>query len=114
VHELGIAQELLAAVLSEAGRHGARRVEEVRLRIGTLRAVIPENLSFLFGEVSRGTIAEGAALRIEEEPVAWRCPACGASGSAASLTLECPSCGAGGPALSGGEALEIAAIDIEN
>jgi hydrogenase nickel incorporation protein HypA/HybF len=114
VHELGIAEEILRAVLPEAERHGAKRVTRVGLRVGVLRAVVPDNLSFLFGHVAAGTIAEGAVLAIEEEPLSTCCPTCGARGESPTLLLECPACGAIGVHLSGGDDLRIVDIDIDD
>lgn len=113
MHELGIAQEILRTVLPEAGRHAARKVVRITLRVGVLRAVVPDNLSFLFGHVAAGTIAEGAVLAIEEEPLAVDCPACGVRSEASSLTVECPACGAAGVRLSGGDELRIVDFDID-
>ena len=67
MHELGVASEILEVALSEAGRHAAKKVTSIRLRVGVLRAIEPENLSFLFGHLVRGTPAEGAHLEIVEE-----------------------------------------------
>jgi hydrogenase nickel incorporation protein HypA/HybF len=113
LHELGIAEEVLRAVLPEAEKHGAARVTGVALRVGVLRAVVAENLSFLFGHVARGTIAEGAALSVAEDPLLVDCPACGVRSEAGSLVLECPACGALGIRLSGGEELQVVSIDID-
>ncbi|HEY3489309.1 MAG TPA: hydrogenase maturation nickel metallochaperone HypA [Candidatus Deferrimicrobiaceae bacterium] len=114
MHELGIAEELLRAILPQAERHGAKRITRVSLRIGVLRAVVADNLSFLFEHVARGTIAEGALLAIEEEPVVVACPACGARSGAQMVVLECPACGAEGIGLSGGDNLQIVDFDIDD
>ncbi|HEY5461547.1 MAG TPA: hydrogenase maturation nickel metallochaperone HypA, partial [Deferrimonas sp.] len=77
MHELGVANEILDVALAEADRHAAKKVTSIRLRVGVLRAIEPENLSFLFEHLARGTLAEGAFLEIEEEPVRVECEACG-------------------------------------
>ena len=112
MHELGVANELLAVVLSEAERHGALKVATVTLRVGVLRAIEPEHLSFLFSHIARGTSADGARLEIREEPVRVECPACGVL-EARSLPWECPRCRAGGVAATGGDSLEIVSLEID-
>ena len=112
MHELGIASEILDVALSEAGRHAAKKVTSIRLRVGVLRAVEPENLSFLFGHLSRGTPAEGALLEIVEEPVRVECEACGPM-EAREFTLECPACGKPCGNVRGGDSLRITSIDID-
>ena len=113
MHELGVANEILDTALSEAVRHAAKRVTSIRLRVGVLRAIEPENLSFLFGHLARGTTAEGALLEIVEEPVRIECPACGPS-EARAFTFECPSCKGSGVSVTCGDALSILSLDVDD
>lgn len=112
MHELGVASEVLRIALSEASRHGARRITAVKLRVGVLRGIVPEHMVFLFGHLAAGTIADGATLEIEEEPVRTRCELCG-EGRSALFGLECPTCGRSGVGLSGGDSLAVASIDLD-
>jgi hydrogenase nickel incorporation protein HypA/HybF len=112
VHELGVANEILDVALSEANRHAAKKVTSIRLRVGVLRAIEPEHLSFLFSHLAHGTPADGALLEIREEPVRVECPACGVL-EARSLPWECPRCHGGGVAATGGDSLEIVSLEID-
>jgi hydrogenase nickel incorporation protein HypA/HybF len=112
VHELGVASEILEVALAEADRHAAKKVTSIRLRVGVLRAIEPENLSFLFEHLARGTSAEGAHLEIVEEPVRVECEACGVS-EAQSFTLECPRCKGAGISVTGGDSLSILSLDVD-
>jgi hydrogenase nickel incorporation protein HypA/HybF len=114
MHELGIAEELLRVVLPQAQAHGAKRVTRVGLRVGVLRAVVADNLAFLFAHVAKGTIAEGATLAIDEEPLVVDCPACGVRSEACAIVLECPACRALGVSLSGGDEMRIVDLDIDD
>jgi hydrogenase nickel incorporation protein HypA/HybF len=105
VHELGVAGEILEVALSEAGRHAAKKVTSIRLRVGVLRSIEPENLSFLFEHLARGTAAEGAFLDIE-------CEGCGAS-EARAFKYECPGCHGTDVSVTGGDSLRVLSIDIE-
>jgi hydrogenase nickel incorporation protein HypA/HybF len=112
LHELGVANEILEVALSEADRHAAKKVTSIRLRVGVLRAIEPENLSFLFGHLARGTPAEGALLEIVEEPIRVVCDACGVS-EASSFTLECPRCHGPNVSVTGGDSLSILSLDVD-
>lgn len=112
MHELGIATEVLDIALAEAKKHGAGRIEGVNLRVGVLRGVVSEHLLFLFGHVATGTMAQGARLSIEEEPVRFDCEACGPS-EASGFLLECPGCKRPWRHVGGGDSLRIVSIDIE-
>jgi len=111
LHELSLAAEILDIALSEANRHEATRVEEIRLRVGVLRAVEPEHLRFLFGHLARGTPADGARLSVEEAPVRVECAACGVSESLAAV-WTCPRCDGAAISLKGGDSLDVVAIDL--
>jgi len=113
VHELGVANEILDIALSEADRHAAKKVTSIRLRVGVLRSIEPENLSFLFEHIARGTAAEGAFLEIVEEAVRVECGGCGVS-EARSFTFECPRCKASGVSVTGGDSLSILSLDVED
>lgn len=112
MHEFGIAGEILNVVHSEAAKHEAKKVTVVTVRVGVLRGIVPENLRFLFEGLARGTIAEGAPLVIEEEPVVIECGACGTT-EASTMTWECPACKSPGISVRGGDSLRIVSIDLD-
>lgn len=112
MHELGIASEILTVVLTEAARYEAKKVTSVTVKVGVLRGIVPETLRFLFENVARGTIVEGAGLAIEEEPVVIECGSCGTK-EAVAMTWECPICGSPGISVNGGDSLRILSIDLD-
>ena len=112
MHELGVASEILDVALSEADRRAAKKVTSIRLRVGVLRSIEPENLSFLFEHLARGTAAEGAFLEIVEEPVRIDCAACGVS-EARAFKYECPSCRGPNVSVTGGDSLQILSLDVD-
>jgi hydrogenase nickel incorporation protein HypA/HybF len=72
MHELGIAQEVVAIV----AQHARRKVIRVVLEIGKLSAILPDAIRFSFDICSEGTVVEGAVLEIIEIPGRARCRAC--------------------------------------
>jgi hydrogenase nickel incorporation protein HypA/HybF len=111
MHELSLASSLIEVVREEAARHDLERVERIRLRVGALRAVVPELLESCMGMVCQGTIAEGAAFEIEEVPALVRCSGCGREFSVDSYLYTCPGCSELGGEVLQGE--ELALIEIE-
>ena len=89
MHELGIAQEIIAIVAERAGN---ARVTRVVLEIGQHALILPESIRFCFDLCGEGTVVEGARLEIREIPGRARCRQCGAE-----VALEQPfgtcSCG---------------------
>jgi hydrogenase nickel incorporation protein HypA/HybF len=76
MHEMGIADAIITAARSEAGRHPGARVLRVGLRLGELAGVDRESLTFCFDVLIKGTDLDKAALAIEATPcdeleIAW-------------------------------------------
>lgn len=75
MHEVSIAQAVLAEVTASAESHGIERVGRITLRIGRLAGVVEAALRFGFELVAENSLAEGAELVIENEPAVVWCPA---------------------------------------
>lgn len=92
MHELAIAENILEHVLRIAGEQRATRVLEVEVVCGVVQQIVPEALTLGFAAQSAGTAAEGAALKVTEEPVRARCRDCRAEFAAAIDDYRCPTC----------------------
>ncbi|RMG60070.1 MAG: hydrogenase maturation nickel metallochaperone HypA [Deltaproteobacteria bacterium] len=112
MHEYGIASSIVEALLEAAKEHGAVRVTGVEVRVGVLRGVVPEHLSFFYEHLARGTVLEGSALNIVEVPVDITCPGCGTF-PWGEFTLSCPRCGESGIRVTGGDVLEVSSMEVE-
>ena len=108
MHELSIAQSVVAAVCERAGE---RRVHSVRVRIGALTAVVPDAMQFCFGLAAEGTVADGARLDIEHRPGTVHCRACGAETGLSDPILLCP-CGSADVAVTAGRELQIVSMEV--
>lgn len=62
MHELGLAEGILAVVLDVAARE---RVERVRVSVGELQRVVPDSLRFCFELAAEDTLASNAVLDVE-------------------------------------------------
>lgn len=71
---MSIAQAVLTEVAASAESHGVERVGRITLRIGRLAGVVEDALRFGFELVAENSLAEGAELVIENEPVVVWCP----------------------------------------
>lgn len=111
MHELSIAQSLLAAVQRQLPSGARHPVKSVRVRLGGLSGVTADALSFSFSLASRGTPAERAALEIEAVPIVFRCRKCDWEDSAASFVRECPAC-RGVLDLVSGDELDLVSIEV--
>jgi hydrogenase nickel incorporation protein HypA/HybF len=113
MHEMSLAEGVLQLVGEAAVREGAQQVKLVVLEIGRLSSVEPEALRFCFAAVTRGTIAQDAALEIIDIPGAGTCIACGATVPMTEQWGECPACGGGFLQPSAGTEMRVREIEIE-
>lgn len=114
MHEMAIAQSIVEQVQEIAEREGISRVNAIHLRIGAMRAVVPEALEFGVEVLSQGTVMEGTKVIITEVPIRIECSACSASSSPEpGLAWLCPSCGSSEVDLVEGRELMLESIDAE-
>lgn len=113
MHEMSLAEGVLQLVEDTAKRESARRVKLVVLEIGRMSSVQPEALRFCFDAVTRGSLAEDAALEIVDVPGAGWCMQCAATVPMSELYGACPTCGSHQVQPTGGTEMRVKEIEIE-
>jgi hydrogenase nickel incorporation protein HypA/HybF len=113
MHELSIAATVVEDVLGFAAARGLGKVVRVRLAIGELTCVQPEQLKFCYESITHETPLADSQLDIEPVPARVTCSHCGYAGSpkywmdslaeAPVPTLQCPQCGKSADASQGHE-----------
>ncbi len=115
MHELSVAIGLVGLAERKAGQLEGARVEAVHVRLGALAGVAGEALRFAFDAASRGTRLEGARLVIEEVPVVVFCAGCQAERVLDEpLRFRCPACGARASDVLRGRELELTALEVRD
>lgn len=114
MHELSVAQGLLDIIEQEARPYPGARVTRVHLRIGALSAVVPDALRFAFQAVTRGGIAEGASLEIEEVPLRIRCRQCAEEFTVEDPFMTCPRCEGFDVEMVSGREMHIESMEIDD
>ena len=76
MHELGIITNIFTILEQVAAEHRLTRIHTVRLKLGKLQQIVPDMLVFAFETVAKDTVAEGAALEVEDVPIVMRCQSC--------------------------------------
>jgi hydrogenase nickel incorporation protein HypA/HybF len=105
---------MASAVIDTATRHAdGRRVTAVHLRVGHLRQVVPDSLSFYFEYVAAGTPCEGARLSLEAVPAQLQCHDCGHAWEPAEAAFRCPGCEGADVTVVAGEEFEVEWINVE-
>ena len=96
MHEMSIVGNVVKAVEMYAQEEGVVRVTGVTLTVGALHDVVDELMEKAFRFLARGTIAEGAYLKMNKLPLRVRCRQCHAAWEPnirVRETMACPDCG---------------------
>ncbi len=112
MHEVGLMESTLAMALTRAAEEGAHRIHRLTMRVGPLSGVVPEALEFAFDVLTRGTIAEGATLEVEQVPIICYCSQCRGDFQPKDLFCECPRCRHVSGEVRGGRELELASLEV--
>ncbi len=108
MHELSITQSVVDTI---AERMDGARITGVRLEIGRISGVLPDQIRFCFELVCAGTTLEGAWLDIVEPPGRARCRACATEFEPDSPIMLCR-CGSADVSVLGGQELRITAVEV--
>jgi hydrogenase nickel incorporation protein HypA/HybF len=102
MHEYSIASEIAKNVLDAAEKQDGKRVLSVQLDIGELTLLNMEQVTTWIHELFKGTIAEGAKIKVRTVKALIRCSSCGYHGRGTMdpedplkhlVACPCPRCG---------------------
>ncbi len=115
MHELSLAENIIAIAGAEARKHQSSPVVTVKVRLGDFAGVVEEALRFGFELARRGTLAESAVLEIERVPIKIQCIRCGleANPPLGDICLICPICGFPVELLSGRE-MQVEYVELDD
>ncbi len=88
MHEWALAESVVCSAIKEASKRGAKRILELEVVLGELQAIDEEIFKYALEELKRGTIAEGAEVKIEHEEAEFKCRNCGHVWKLSELSLE--------------------------
>ena len=110
MHELSLA----SAIADIALRRGSERtVTVVHVRVGQLRQVVPDSLSFCWTMVTAGTALDGCQLELERVDAVVRCRSCGGLNPLGSqIGLLCPACASFDVEVVTGDEFLVTALDL--
>lgn len=112
MHELALAQEIVAMVARHIPPAQASRVRAVHVRIGELAGVVPDSLEFCFSAVVAGTVWESADLVMARVPAEACCLDCAATFPTQAPGAGCPACGSSFVRMTHGQELHVDAVEL--
>lgn len=110
MHELSLCQAIAGVVRAHAA---GRRVNVVRVRVGALRQVVPDSLSFCWTLVRDHADMPDAELELEFVAAEVCCRDCSRQSEIASRwSVCCPQCGSTDVAVVRGEDFLVTSVDV--
>ncbi|KKC04368.1 hydrogenase maturation nickel metallochaperone HypA [Mycobacterium nebraskense] len=110
MHELSLCEAIAGVVKTHAD---GRRVDVVRVRIGALRQVVPESLSFCWTLVRDAENMPEAELELECVRAEVRCRACGLRSEITSAwSIWCPQCDSSDVEVLRGNEFLVTSLDV--
>ncbi len=113
MHELAITQSMFDLVLEQAKKVGAKKVGKINLVIGEMTGVVGDCVQFYFDFISKGTLAEGAALSFVMVPPKAQCRGCDKPFELKEFDWTCPYCGGNSLQIVAGKELFVESIEVE-
>jgi len=95
MHELPIVKSIFDLCVKHATANNVKRIIAVNLKVGEVSDLQDEWIQRYFDFLSKGTIVEGAKLKIERVPLVVRCNKCAESfhvNIRDSKKVDCPKC----------------------
>lgn len=109
MHELSISTAIAKLVLEHAQ---GRQVESVQVKVGALRQIVPDALTFCWEVVRDRPLLENSRLEIEHVPGVIECGECGERRTLTEFVLRCPGCGSGLVTVVAGEEFLVTSIEL--
>ncbi|ABL00382.1 hydrogenase maturation nickel metallochaperone HypA [Pelobacter propionicus] len=109
MHELTIMKNVVS--ICEQNAAGSR-VTSVTLDVGELSGIVPGALEFCFDSCTKGTLLEGASLKIIIIEPQVRCNGCKALFGARAYHDSCPECGGFDIEILFGEELRVKELEV--
>ncbi|WP_204103263.1 MULTISPECIES: hydrogenase maturation nickel metallochaperone HypA [Spirulina sp. CCY15215] len=113
MHEVSLMEQTLEIAIAYAQEQNATRIHHLKMQIGEISGVVPDALNFAFDVVTRGTIAEGATLKIEMVSILCHCPDCDRNFHPVDTYIyECPDCQHLSAKIVSGREIELSSLEV--
>lgn len=113
MHEMSIAEGILDIAMDYAQKNHAKKITEVGLLLGEMSGVEVESLEFSFRMLVKGTIADGAELKIKHIPLMGKCSKCGKTFHIDNYDFWCPECENGVLQTISGRELQVEYLEVD-
>jgi hydrogenase nickel incorporation protein HypA/HybF len=102
MHEFSISDEIVRTAFDTVEKNGVKKVLSIQLEIGELTLLNVEQVTFWIDELFKGSVAEGAKVKVKTIKARIKCESCGNKGGITPdqqdpfqhfIPYSCPKCG---------------------
>lgn len=115
VHEVAVALAMVDELRKIAEDNSAKKILNIRLRIGRMSGIVTDSLKFAFDAVKlEHAFISSAEIVIEEVPLVYKCNECGGSFHTDTIYFpSCPDCDSYNLMIVSGEEQHIEKVEME-
>ena len=113
MHEYPATKAIIKIAEDKGKEVNARKVTRIDLVVGEYSGLVADSIQLYFDEIGKGTLCEGALLKIEEIKAQWKCPDCDIYFIRKPLSFACPQCGKDGEPSERGREFYVKSIEIQ-
>lgn len=114
MHELSLAQNIIAIVREEMKKHQATVLTSLTLAVGKMSGVVPDSLTFCLELITQGTDLQGVDVLIDVIPLRCACRDCKEEFEISQFTTACPQCESRNITVISGRELSIVELEVED
>lgn len=113
MHEMSIAQSLIAIVKEEMIENNAKRLRSVRVNIGEMSGIVPETLKTCFEIITAKGNMKGAVLKMDIAPLVGGCRKCRKEFKVEEYNFSCPECESTDIDIISGREMNIVELEVD-
>lgn len=113
MHELSITENILKIVIDEGKKNNVNKINTINIKMGALSELLPECINYYFDIISKGTIAEGALLKVNKLPLKVYCNHCKNISETDIRNFRCTLCKSQNVTIKQGNEFYVDSIDVE-
>jgi hydrogenase nickel incorporation protein HypA/HybF len=112
MHEGNFTEQIVEAILSGLKGYSEKKPERIRVKVGEMLHLEEESVRLHYEVLTKDTVLEGVQLDLQPIPVTIRCNVCKTESEAEDHhLLICPKCHSFEVQVTGGDRIEIEAIE---
>ncbi|MDY6399984.1 MAG: hydrogenase maturation nickel metallochaperone HypA [Synergistales bacterium] len=114
MYEFSLTNSVANTALALCKKAGWSKIRRILVKVGSMRKINPELMSFIFTSLVKDTPAEDALLSVMIIPVTLHCYTCGHVSVREDTQFLCPSCESRNVQLLSGLEFNIEVLEVES